>query len=257
MQIAGNAFLVTGGASGLGEATASRLAKAGGRVVIADVNEEAGRRLALHLGDTARFAKADVTREDDLKLAITAAASFAPSRGLRGIICCAGIAPAAKVFGKKGPHPAQLFRQAIEINLVGTFHAMTLAAAAMAENEPDDDGERGVIINTASVAAFEGQIGQIAYAASKGGVAAMTLPAARDLAPLGIRVVAIAPGVFDTPMVEGMPEKVRQGLEAQCVFPPRLGRAEEYASLVEEIIRNRMLNGAVLRLDGAVRLAAR
>lgn len=255
MQIAGHTFLVTGGASGLGAATARRLAAAGGNAVIADTNTEPGKKLARDIGERAVFLPMDVTDESQVMQAIeTARGKFGP---LHGAISCAGIAPGERVLGKAGPHRLENFRRAIEINLVGTFNVLRLAAQAMADNQPDAGGERGIIINTASVAAYEGQIGQAAYGASKAGVAGLTLPAARELARHGIRVMAIAPGIFETPMVAAFTPELRQSLAAQVPFPPRLGRPEEFAALVEHIIVNAMLNGEVIRLDGAVRMSAK
>ena len=255
MQIAGRTFLVTGGASGLGAATARRLAAAGGNAVIADTNAEQGRKLALELGTRAGFIQTDVTDESQVAKAIAVAREkFA---ALHGAISCAGIAPGERVLGKTGPHRLDSFRRAIEINLVGTFNVLRLAAQAMAENQPDAEGERGIIINTASIAAYDGQIGQAAYSASKAGVAGLTLPAARELARAGIRVMAIAPGIFETPMVAGFTPELQQALAAQVPFPPRLGRPDEFAALAEHIIVNTMLNGEVIRLDGAVRMAAK
>jgi NAD(P)-dependent dehydrogenase (short-subunit alcohol dehydrogenase family) len=254
MEIAGNAFLVTGGSSGLGAACVRRLAAAGGLPVIADVNVEAGTALARELGDAVRFVRTDVTDPDG----VSAALDVVEARGtLRGAINCAGIAIGMRVVGREGPHDLEAFLRVININLVGTFNVLRLAAARMTESEPNDEGERGVIINTASVAGYEGQIGQIAYAASKGGVLAMTLPAARDLASRGIRVMTIAPGIFATPMVTGMPEKIQESLAASIPFPSRLGHPDEYARLAQQILENPMLNGEVIRLDGAVRLAPR
>lgn len=255
MQIAGRTFLVTGGASGLGAATARRLAAAGGNAVIADTNVEQGKKLALELGTRAGFLQTDVT--DESQVAKTVAAAREKFGALHGAVSCAGIAPGERVLGRNGPHRLDSFRRAIEVNLVGTFNVLRLAAQAMAENQPDAEGERGIIINTASIAAYDGQIGQAAYSASKAGVAGMTLPAARELARSGIRVMTIAPGIFETPMVAGFTPELQQALAAQVPFPPRLGRPDEFAALVEHIITNVMLNGEVIRLDGAVRMAAK
>ena len=253
MEIAGKAFFVTGGASGLGAATARRLARAGGKVAICDVNAEQGSRFAGEIGPAALFVAADVTDEGELERAIaTARAQFG---ALHGAVSCAGIAPGERVIGRNGPHGLGSFRRAIEINLVGTFNVLRLAAQAMTGNPPDREGERGIIVNTASVAAFEGQIGQVAYSASKAGVVGLTLPAARELARFGIRVMTIAPGIFETPMVDAFTQELQRSLAAQIPFPPRLGRPDEYAALVEHIITNTMLNGEVIRLDGAVRMA--
>lgn len=253
MQITNKAFIVTGGASGLGRATAEALLKAGGRVVVLDVNADVGRAAEQALGTNARFAQADVTSEEQVKAAIDLAVNV--FGGLHGVINAAGIGPAAKVLGRNGPHPLDLFEKTIRINLAGTFNVIRLAAALMTQNTPEASGERGVIINTASIAAFDGQIGQPAYAASKGGIVGMTLPIARELAASGIRVVTIAPGIFDTPLLAGLPEPARVSLGQQVPFPARLGRPAEYAALVQHIVENEMLNGEVIRLDGALRMA--
>ena len=249
MEIPGNAFLITGGASGLGAATARLIAEHGGKVAIADLNEAVGNALAGELGGV--FVKCDVSREDDAIHAVAAATGLGT---LVGLVNCAGVAPAIKTVGKDGPHPLESFRRTIEINLIGTFNVLRLAAAEMAKNEPNANGERGVIVNTASVAAFDGQVGQAAYAASKSGVAGMTLPIARDLSRNGIRVMTIAPGIFETPMLLGMPKEVQESLGAMVPFPPRLGKPIEYAMLVKQIFENTMLNGEVIRLDGAIRM---
>lgn len=253
MEIRGNRFLVAGGASGLGAGCVRMLAGQGGQVVVADVNDEAGRRLAEQIGGV-QFVHADVTDEEDVQEAVAQAAAGGT---LRGAINCAGIAIAAKVLGRAGVHPLGSFRRVLEVNLLGTFNILRLAAEAMHQTEATDAGERGVIINTASVAAYEGQIGQVAYSASKGGIVGLTLPAARELARYGIRVVTIAPGIFDTPMLAGLPEKARESLGQQVPFPSRLGRPEEYAALARHVIENAMLNGEVVRLDGALRMGAR
>ncbi len=253
MKIDGRTFIVTGGASGLGGATARMLTGAGGNVVIVDVNAEGGERMAKELGARARFTRADVASEADVRGAVEAARKT--FGGLQGLVNAAGIGVAEKVLGKTGPHPLDVFERTIRINLVGTFNAIRLAAAAMAEGAPSDSGERGVIVSTASVAAFEGQIGQAAYSASKGGIVGLTLPVARELARSGIRVVAIAPGIFDTPLLAGLPEPARISLGQQVPFPSRLGRPDEYAALVRHVIENEMLNGEVIRLDGALRMA--
>ncbi len=245
MEIRGRTFLVAGGGSGLGAATASRLAAGGANVVVADL--EGG-----EVGDDFRFVETDVTDEESVQAAVDAALDLG---GLYGAINCAGVAAAEKVLGKDGPHSLASFTKVVQVNLVGTFNVVRLAAAAMQENEPAAEGERGVIVNTASVAAYDGQIGQAAYAASKGGVVSLTLPVARELADSGIRVVAIAPGIFETPMMASLPEKARESLSKQTPFPVRLGRPEEYAALVQHIIENEMLNGEVIRLDGAIRMA--
>lgn len=255
MEIQGKTFLVSGGGSGLGAATARLLADSGGNVVIGDINAETGVTLAGDLGDRARFVETDVTNEASVEHAVNSALEAFDH--LHGAINCAGIAIAQKTLGKSGPHDLAGFVKVIQVNLVGTFNVIRLAAAAIAQNEPTAGGERGVIVNTASVAAFDGQIGQAAYSASKGGVVSMTLPIARDLARDGIRVVTIAPGIFDTPMLAGLPEPARQSLGKQVPFPSRLGRPDEYAALVKHIIENEMLNGEVIRLDGAIRMAPR
>jgi len=253
MRLQGNTFLVTGGGSGLGAACAREFTGAGASVVLADINPETGEKLAAELGERARFAKTDVTDEQSVQQAITLAKEA--FGGLRGVVNCAGVGIAARTLGKSGPHPLDPFIKVIQVNLIGTFNVIRLAAAALAENQPDAEGERGVIVNTASVAAFDGQIGQAAYSASKGGVVGMTLPIARDLSNLGIRVCTIAPGIFDTPMLAALPEAARQSLGQQVPFPPRLGRPAEYAALARHIVENTMLNGEVIRLDGAIRMA--
>ena len=250
MEVAGHAFFITGGASGLGAATARRLAAGGAKIAISDVNAEQGSRLAAELG--ADFFAADVT--DGAQLGKAVAAAREKFGALHGAVSCAGIAPGERILGRNGPHSLDSFRRVVEINLIGTFNLMRLAAQAMEGNAPGADGERGVIINTASVAAFDGQIGQAAYSASKAAVAGLTLPAARELARMGVRVMTIAPGVFETPMAAAITPEYRQALSAQIPFPPRLGRPEEYAALVEHIIVNPMLNGEVIRLDGALRM---
>ena len=253
MNIQGKTFIITGGGSGLGAATAQAIVAAGGNVVLADVNPAQGEACAQRLSAKARFVKADVTSEADVKNAIaTALKDFG---GLHGAVNCAGVGAPAKVLGKEGPHPLDVFQRVVHINLIGTFNVIRLCAAAMAEQTADEGGERGVIINTSSVASYEGQIGQAAYSASKGGINAMTLPIARELARNGIRVVTIAPGLFDTPMMATLPEAARQSLGAQVPFPSRLGHPEEYAALAKHIIENTMLNGSVIRLDGAIRMA--
>ncbi len=254
MDIAGNTFLVSGGSSGLGAACVRMLAGAGGNVVIADINPQ-GQKLAAELGAAVRFVPTDVLDEAAVQRAIDTASNV--FGGLHGSIQCAGVVLAERVLGKSGPHALELFNRVIQVNLVGTFNVVRLAAAAMATNTANAEGERGVAVNTASVAAFDGQIGQAAYAASKGGVAAMTLALARDLARNGIRVVAIAPGTFDTPMLASLSEAVRQSLAQQVPFPSRLGRPEEYAALVRHLLENVMLNGEVIRLDGALRMGPR
>jgi NAD(P)-dependent dehydrogenase (short-subunit alcohol dehydrogenase family) len=253
MDISGNAFIVTGGASGLGEATARMLSARGGRVVVVDLNTERGETLAREIGG--RFVRCDVSNENDAGAAIaTAVEAFGE---LRGLVNCAGIGHAEKTLGKNGAHALGSFTRTITINLIGTFNMIRLAAAAIAQTEPLPSGERGVIVNTASVAAYDGQIGQAAYSASKGGIVGMTLPIARDLAGSAIRVMTIAPGIFWTPLLAGLPEEAQLSLGKQVPFPSRLGRPEEYAALVEHIVANEMLNGEVIRLDGAIRMAPR
>ena len=246
MHIEENTFLVTGGGSGLGEATASMLAASGARVVVADLKGEAPKG--------GRFVETDVTDEGSVRAAVETALEVGE---LRGAINCAGVASAEKVLGREGPHSLDSFAKVVQVNLVGTFNVIRLAAEAMSRNDPLESGERGVIVNTASVAAFDGQIGQVAYAASKGGVVSMTLPVARELARSGVRVMTIAPGIFDTPMMAGLPEGARESLGKQVPFPSRLGKPEEYAELVRHIVQNEMLNGEVIRLDGAIRMAPR
>jgi NAD(P)-dependent dehydrogenase (short-subunit alcohol dehydrogenase family) len=255
MDIKNRVFLVTGAASGLGAGVARMIVEAGGKAVLLDLNDEVLKTTVEALGDATRFLRVDVTSEEDGKAAIAAAKS-AFGR-IDGLVNCAGVAPGERIAGRDGPHRLDSFARTVSINLIGTFNMLRLAAEAMAGNEPGDSGERGVIINTASVAAFDGQIGQAAYSASKGGVAAMTLPAARELARSGIRVLAIAPGIFGTPMLFAMPQEVQDSLGASVPFPSRLGRPDEFASLVRHIIENQMLNGEVIRLDGAIRMAPR
>lgn len=253
MQIANHAFLVTGGASGLGAESVRRLASAGGNVIIADLNEEAGEALASELGAHARFVRCNVSDAAEVQSAIDLAGK--EFGGLHGVVQCAGIGYAEKAVHKEGPHDLDRFTKVIQVNLIGTFNVLRLAAAVMAEQTPNEGGERGVIINTASVAAFDGQIGQCAYSASKAGVAGMTLPAARDLARSGIRVMTIAPGLFETPMLLSLPEEAQQSLGASVPFPSRLGKPAEYADLAAHIVENPMLNGETIRLDGALRMA--
>ncbi len=250
MEIKDKVFIVTGGASGLGAGTVRMLVEHGGKVVIADVQDEAGQALAQELGQV--FVHCDVTQEADGQAAVDAALKLG---SLFGLVNCAGIAPASRTVGRNGPHPLDMFQKVISVNLIGTFNMIRLAAAAMSDNEPESTGERGVLINTASVAAFDGQIGQAAYSASKGGVVGMTLPIARDLAKSGIRCVTIAPGIFGTPMMFGMPQEVQDSLAASIPFPSRLGTPTDYAKLVHSIVTNEMLNGETIRLDGAIRMA--
>jgi NAD(P)-dependent dehydrogenase (short-subunit alcohol dehydrogenase family) len=252
MHIANNAFLVAGGGSGLGAATARMLAEAGGKVVVADLNDAAGWSKG---GANVRYIKTDVTDEAQTQAAVDLCVSAFGA--IHGAINCAGVAPGERVVGKTGPHALASFERAVRINLVGTFNVIRLAAAKMSTQAALPSGERGVIVNTSSVASTDGQIGQAAYAASKAGVSGMTLPVARELARFGIRVMTIAPGIFDTPMLQGMGEEVRASLGAQVPFPPRLGRPEEYAAMVRHIIENELLNGEVIRLDGAIRMTAK
>jgi NAD(P)-dependent dehydrogenase (short-subunit alcohol dehydrogenase family) len=255
MRIEGKTFLVTGAGSGLGAAVTRMLAGEGAGVLAIDINADAGQAVAAGLDGRVRFQQGDVTSEADGVAAIRLAMDVFGR--IHGLVNCAGVAPGERIVGRNAPHSLDLFARAVAINLVGTFNMLRLAAAAMAEGEPDAGGERGVIVNTASIAAFDGQIGQAAYAASKGGVAALTLPAARELARHGIRVVTIAPGIFETPMMAAMTQEVRDALGASVPFPPRLGRPDEYAGLLKHICENTMLNGEVIRLDGALRMAPR
>jgi NAD(P)-dependent dehydrogenase (short-subunit alcohol dehydrogenase family) len=255
MELSAVRAMVTGGASGLGRATAARVIAGGGRVALLDLPRSAGADVARELGERAVFIPADVTSGE----AVTAAVEQARASlgGVNVLVNCAGIGTAAKTVGRSGPATLEDFSRVIQVNLIGTFNCIRLAAAAMAQNAPGTDGERGVIVNTASVAAFDGQMGQAAYSASKGGIVGMTLPIARDLAELGIRVVTIAPGIFDTPLLGTLPEPIRQSLAKQVPFPQRLGRADEYAALAMHIIENVMLNAETIRLDGAIRMQAR
>ena len=253
MEIRNNVFLVTGGASGLGEATARMLAANGGKVMIADMNAELGPKVAGEIGG--QFVKCNVSSEDDGKAAV--AATIAAFGTVHGLVNCAGIGGAEKTIGKTGPHRLDLLTRVINVNLIGAFNMIRLAAEPMAKNDPNAGGERGVIINTASVAAFDGQIGQAAYSASKGGIVGMTLPIARDLSREGIRVVTIAPGLFLTPLLKGLPPEAQESLGRQVPFPPRLGNPDEYAALARHIVENAMLNGETIRLDGAIRMAPR
>ena len=253
MQLDGRTVLVSGGASGLGAATAEMIVAAGGRVVIADIGESTGRAHAQRLGSAAEFVRTDVTKSDDMQRCVDEAVQRFGA--LHGVVCAAGVGTAERVLGKEGVQPLEHFTRVIDVNLVGTFNVVRLAASAMSANAPMGSGERGVIVTTASVAAFDGQIGQAAYAASKGGIVALTLPLAREFARVGIRVMTIAPGTFDTPLLAGLPPAARESLAQQVPFPPRLGRPAEYASLVRHIFENEMLNGEVIRLDGAIRMA--
>ena len=255
MQIRDSVFIVTGGASGLGAGTVRALAGQGGKVVAADLNKAAGEALAKELGAKVRFAECDVSSEASAKAAVDLAVSA--FGGLQGLVNCAGIAIGEKTLGKEGPHQLATFARVININLIGTFNMIRLAADAMSRSQPNAAGERGVIVNTASVAAFDGQIGQAAYSASKGGVVGMTLPIARDLADKQIRVVTIAPGLFDTPLLAGLPEPAKASLGAQVPHPSRLGKPSEYGALAVHIVENPMLNGEVIRLDGGIRMAPR
>lgn len=247
--------LVTGGASGLGEACIRRFVAEGAKAVILDRDADRGKSLAAELGDVVRFAQADVTSEGDVQAAVNLA--YETFGGLQVVVNCAGVAWAGRTVSKEGPHALDLFETVIKINLIGTFNVIRLSAARMSQNAPNAEGERGVIINTASVAAFDGQIGQAAYSASKGGIVGMTLPIARDLSRLGIRVMTIAPGIFETPMVALMSDELKASLGSQIPFPARLGRPSEYAQLAQSIIENPFLNGEVVRLDGAVRMSSR
>ena len=255
MQIQNHVFLVTGGGSGLGAAAATMLASNGAKVVIADLNEPKGKDLAGYLGGAVRFIGADVTEEASTQAAVELCVSAFGA--IHGLVNCAGVAPGERVVGRNGPHSLASFERAVKINLIGTFNAIRLAAAKMSVQPAEASGERGVIVNTSSVASMDGQIGQAAYAASKAGVNGMTLPIARELAKFGIRVMTVAPGIFDTPMLQGMSEEVRASLGAQVPFPSRLGQPEEYAALVRHIVENEMLNGEVIRLDGAIRMTAK
>lgn len=255
MQLKDKVFVVTGGGSGLGAETARGLVAAGAKVLLADVNQAAGEAMAAELGAAAKFVATDVTNEASATQAIQTAISALG--GIHGLVNCAGVAPAEKVVGKEGPHRLDSFVKVININLVGTFNMLRLAAAEMQKNEPDANGERGVIINTASVAAYEGQLGQAAYAASKGGIVALTLPVARELARSGIRCMTIAPGIMETPMLLGMPPEVQDSLNKMVPFPVRMGKPAEYAALVRHIAENAYLNGEVIRLDGAIRMGTK
>ena len=255
MQLKDSVFIITGGASGLGAETARMVVEAGGKAVLADMNTELGTALEKELGDDALFVACDITREEDADNTIQAA--IERFGAVHGLVNCAGVAPAEKVVGRDGPHRFESFSRTININLLGSFNMLRLAAEAMTRNEPNAEGERGVIVNTASVAAFDGQLGQAAYAASKGGIVAMTLPVARELSRHGIRVMTIAPGIMGTPMLLGMPEEVQDSLGKMVPFPSRMGKPSEYADLVRHIAENSYLNGEVIRLDGAIRMAAK
>jgi NAD(P)-dependent dehydrogenase (short-subunit alcohol dehydrogenase family) len=255
MQLTGSTFIITGGSSGLGAATVRRFHAGGARIVIADVDSDRGAALSSELGERTAFQRTDVTSEADAQAAI----DLARQRfgGLNGLINCAGIGPAERIVGKKGTHRLETFMRVVSVNLVGAFNMIRLAAASLATGTPASSGERGVIINTASIAVWDGQIGQAAYAASKGGIVAMTLPIARELAGSGIRVCTIAPGIFETPMLAGLPLEVQESLGKSVPFPQRLGRPDEYAALAQHIVENEMLNGETIRLDGALRMSAR
>jgi len=253
MQLSGRTVLVTGGASGLGGATVDMVVAAGGRAVIADLNEQTGQAAVARHGDAVRFVKTDVASDAEMQKAVDVGVKA--FGGIHGLVCAAGIAVAERVLPKDGVLPLERFTRVINVNLIGTFNAIRLTAAAMAGNAPNDAGERGVIVTTASVAAYDGQIGQAAYSASKGGIVAMTLPIAREFARMGVRVMTIAPGTFDTPLMANLPEAARESLAQQVPFPSRLGRPPEYAALVKHIFENEILNGEVIRLDGAIRMA--
>jgi NAD(P)-dependent dehydrogenase (short-subunit alcohol dehydrogenase family) len=255
MQIKNNTFIVSGGSSGLGAATARMIVDNGGRVVIADLKDGEGAALAEALGPNARFQRTDVT--DEASAAATVELAVRTFGGLQGLVNCAGIAPSERVVGREGPHNLDIFSRTVAVNLIGSFNMLRLAAAAMSRGDANAEGERGVIVSTASIAAYDGQIGQAAYAASKGGIIGMTLPIARELARLGIRNMTIAPGIFETPMLLGLPAEIQESLGRTVPFPPRLGRPAEYAALCRHIIENPMLNGEVIRLDGALRMAAK
>jgi NAD(P)-dependent dehydrogenase (short-subunit alcohol dehydrogenase family) len=255
MNIKNKTFLITGGASGLGFATAKMIIENGGNTVLSDINENAAEQALQDLGKQAIFVKTDVCSEEQVQNAIdNAIDTFG---GISGVVNCAGMGPAMRVVGKNGVHSLEYFSKVININLIGTFNVIRLATNVMQNNEPNEEGERGIIINTASVAAFDGQIGQAAYSASKGGIVAMTLPIARELARMGIRVMTIAPGIFETPLLSNLPQEAFDSLGKQVPFPPRLGKPTEYAALAKHIIENTMLNGEVIRLDGAIRMAAK
>ena len=255
MQLSHHTFLITGGSSGLGAACARRFVRQGANVVIGDLQQQAGEELAKKLGEQAKFVAMDVTDEVSVRLAIEKADEC--FSGIAGVVNCAGILAGQRVVGRQGPHDLELFSRVVQVNLIGTFNVLRLAAVEMIKREPSSEGERGVIINTASISAEEGQIGQAAYAASKGGVAAMTGPIARELAEQGIRVVAISPGVFGTEMIDALPEKLSSSLKSQTVFPPRFGKPDEFAALAQHIVENPMLNATVIRLDGGMRMGSK
>jgi NAD(P)-dependent dehydrogenase (short-subunit alcohol dehydrogenase family) len=253
MQLDGAVAFITGGASGLGEATLRQVVAGGARAVFLDLNDDRGQAVANDLGEAVRYVRADVSKEDEVQAAINSAVDAFGT--IHIVVNCAGIGGPKRVLGKEGPMPLEHFSRIITVNLIGSFNVIRLAGAVIAQNEPDSSGERGVVINTASVAAYDGQIGQAAYSASKGGIVGMTLPIAREFARFGIRVMTIAPGIFDTPMLAALPEKARESLGQQVPFPSRLGQPSEYARLAQHIIENPMLNGEVIRLDGAIRMA--
>jgi len=255
MKINNHTFLIGGGASGLGFATAKLIVENGGSVILVDINKETGQTAETALGENALFVQTDVTNEESVQNAIRH--GLEKFGKINGLVNCAGLGPAKRVLGRKGIHSLASFNQVIQVNLIGTFNLIRLVAATMSENEPQDSGERGVIINTASVAAFDGQIGQAAYSASKGGIVAMTLPIAREFARVGIRVMTIAPGIFETPMLANLSDEIKDSLGQQIPFPSRLGHPKEYATLALHIIENQMLNGEVIRLDGAIRMTAK
>lgn len=255
MNIKNNTFLISGAASGLGLATAKMIVENGGKAILLDIDNENGEKYAKEIGTSSKFIKTDVTDEKSVENAI--ANTVATFGKIAGVINCAGIGPAKRVVGKEGPHPIDFFQKVISVNLIGTFNLIRLAANHMQSNLPNEGGERGIIINTASVAAFDGQIGQAAYAASKGGIVAMTLPIAREFARMGIRVMTIAPGIFETPLLMSLPQEAQDSLGQQVPFPPRLGKPNEFAHLVKQIIENQMLNGETIRLDGAIRMGAK
>lgn len=252
MKIKDNIFLIGGGASGLGLATAQKIVDSGGKVILGDINEDAGKAAVEHLGEQSCFFKMDVTNEESVQHAIQE--GMKKFKTLNGMVNCAGIGPAQRVLGREALHSLESFEKVINVNLVGTFNMIRLSAQEIQKNNPDEDGERGIVISTASVAAYDGQIGQAAYSASKGGIVSMTLPIAREFARFGIRVMTIAPGIFETPLLKNLPEEAKESLGSQIPFPSRLGKPEEFAQLAVQIIENKMLNGEVIRLDGAIRM---